>query len=169
MITRQTSAEENRRGTCKARQNVKTVLAEFSGAFTVFLKYFGGFTVFVNPLRPPPYLTWLACENLRDLVPAGATDVLPSVRRSYQISLTWLWSTRARVTDSDQTVQRGIRTSAVLTFGLRVSRLNHSAKRSLKKQDIEKARDQIVFCPKITIQRTPGFQRSPLHREGIYC
>ena len=29
------------------------------------------------------YLTWLACESLRDLFPAGATDVLPSVRRSY--------------------------------------------------------------------------------------
>ena len=57
---------------------------------------------------------------------------LPSTRRSYQISLTWLWSTRSRVTDSDQTVQRRIRTSAVLTFGLRVSRLNHSATRSLK-------------------------------------
>ena len=50
--------------------------------------------------------------------------------RCYQISLTWLWSTRARVTDSDQTVQRGIGTSAVLTFGLRVSRPNHSATRS---------------------------------------
>ena len=67
-------------------------------------------------------------------------DVLPSVRRSYlpqlQISLTWLWSTRARVTDSDQTVQRGMRTSAVLSFGLRVSRLNHSATRSLKHNSI---------------------------------
>ena len=29
------------------------------------------------------YLTWLACESLRDLFPAGATDVLPSVRHSY--------------------------------------------------------------------------------------
>ena len=65
-----------------------------------------------------------------DLFPAGATDVLPSTRRSYQISLAWLWSTRARVTDSDQTVQRGIRTSAVLTFGLRVSCFNHSATHS---------------------------------------
>ena len=29
------------------------------------------------------YLTWLACESLRDLFPAGATDVLPSVHGSY--------------------------------------------------------------------------------------
>ena len=29
------------------------------------------------------YLMWLAHESLRDLFPAGATDVLPSVRRSY--------------------------------------------------------------------------------------
>ena len=29
------------------------------------------------------YLTWLACESLRDLFPAGAKDVLPSFRRSY--------------------------------------------------------------------------------------
>ena len=28
-------------------------------------------------------LTWLACESLRDLFPAGATDVLQSVRYSY--------------------------------------------------------------------------------------
>ena len=78
-------------------------------------------------------LTWLAWESLRDLGPAGATDALPSTRRSYQISLTWLWSTRARVTDSDHTVQRGIRTSVVLTFGLRVGCLNHSATRSIVK------------------------------------
>ena len=31
-----------------------------------------------------------------------------ATRRSYQTSLTWLWLTRARVTDSNQTVQRGI-------------------------------------------------------------
>ena len=49
-----------------------------------------------KPLIPSPkyvgiffyiYLTWLACESLRDLFPAGATDVLPSVRRSYLLRL----------------------------------------------------------------------------------
>ncbi len=40
----------------------------------------------------------------------------PSYRRSYQISLTWHWSTRARVTDSDQTAQRGIRTRDLLVM-----------------------------------------------------
>ena len=44
----------------------------------------------------------------------------------------WLWSTRARVMDSDQTVQRGIRTyGRSETFGSQVYRLNHSAARSL--------------------------------------
>ena len=33
-----------------------------------------------------------------------------TTHHSYQISLTWLWSTQARVMDSDQTVQRGILT-----------------------------------------------------------
>ena len=65
------------------------------------------------------------------LISSRATDVLPSTHRSYQISLTWLWTTRARVTDSDQTIQRGIRISAVLAFGLRVSRLKHSATRTV--------------------------------------
>ena len=53
-------------------------------------------------------------KSERVIFPAGATDVLLSTRRSYHISLTWLWSTRARVTDSNQTVKRGMRTSAVL-------------------------------------------------------
>ena len=53
-------------------------------------------------------------KSERDLFPAGATDVLPLTRHSYRTSLTSLWSTRARVTYRDQTVQRGIRTSTVL-------------------------------------------------------
>ena len=70
---------------------------------------------------------------------AGATDVLPSTRCSYQISLTWLWSTRAGVTDRDRTVQCRIRTSAILTFGVRVSRLYHSATRSPMEKSVPKA------------------------------
>ena len=41
----------------------------------------------------------VACESLKDLFPAGATDVLPPVRCSYppqlQDFITWPWSTRA--------------------------------------------------------------------------
>ena len=55
-----------------------------------------------------------------------------ATRRSYQISLTWLWLTRARVTDSGQLSSAGFEPTAVLTFGLRVRRLNHSATRSLR-------------------------------------
>ena len=56
-----------------------------------------------------------------------------ATRRSYQISLTWLWSTRARVTDRTATklCSAGFELTAVLTFGLRVRRLNHSTTRSL--------------------------------------
>ena len=52
--------------------------------------------------------------------PAAATP------RGYHISLTWFWSTRARVTDSDQLLSAGFQPTAVLTFGMRFRRLNHS-------------------------------------------
>ena len=51
MITRQSYAAQNWGGTRKAWKNVKTVLAEFWGGFTVFLKYFGSFTVFGHTLQ----------------------------------------------------------------------------------------------------------------------
>ena len=54
-----------------------------------------------------------------------------ATHRGHQISLTWLWSTRARVTDSDQLSSARFEPTAILTFGLRVRRLNHSATRSL--------------------------------------
>ena len=38
-----------------------------------------------------------------------------ATRRGYQISLTWLWSTWARVTDSDQLSSAGFELTAVLT------------------------------------------------------
>ena len=57
-----------------------------------------------------------------------------ATRRGYQISLIWLWSTRVRVTDSDQLSSAGFEPTAVLTFGLRVRRLNHSAMHSLMNQ-----------------------------------
>ena len=54
----------------------------------------------------------------------------PATRRGYHISLSWLWSIRARVTDSDQLSSARFEPTAVLTFGLRVRRANHSATRS---------------------------------------
>ena len=68
-------------------------------------------------------------KSERGIFPTGAKDVWPSTRRNYQISLIRLLSTRARVTDSDQTVQRGIGTyGRSETFGSRVCRFNDSAK-----------------------------------------
>ena len=43
MITRQSSAAQNRGDTCKASENVMTVLAYSEAVLQIFLKYFGGF------------------------------------------------------------------------------------------------------------------------------
>ena len=98
------------------------------------------------------YLTWLACKSLRDLFPAGATDVLLSVSRSYPPQLPAAATRRSYPPQLPAAATRfpshgsgrlglelrtatklssvGFEPTAVLTFGLRVRRPNHWATRS---------------------------------------